>query len=80
MYPENSSFIKIGHNERFTCRLMPIYNNKGQVHPGTGHKDPERSSSTLPSTSALDGGGWSTPSPGRFTPEKDTVSIVQEAG
>jgi hypothetical protein len=26
-------------------------------------------SSTLPSTSALDGGGWSTPRPGRFTPE-----------
>ena len=24
-------------------------------------------SSTLPSTSALDGGGWSTPRPGRFT-------------
>ena len=25
-------------------------------------------SSTLPSTSALDAGGWSTPRPGRFTP------------
>ena len=23
-------------------------------------------------TSALDGGGWSTPRPGRFTPEKET--------
>ena len=29
-------------------------------------------SSTLPSTSALDGGGWSTPRPGRFTPGKET--------
>ena len=28
-------------------------------------------SSTLPSTSALDGGGWSTPRPGRFTPGKE---------
>ena len=37
-------------------------------------------SSTLPSTSALDGGGWSAPRPGRFTPGKDPVSIVQEAG
>ena len=37
-------------------------------------------SSTLPSTSALDRGGWSTPRPGRFTPGKDPVSIVQEAG
>ena len=36
--------------------------------------------STLPSTSALDGGGWSTPRPGRFTPGKDPVPIVQEAG
>jgi hypothetical protein len=25
-------------------------------------------SSTLPTTSALDGGGWSAPRPGRFTP------------
>ena len=33
-------------------------------------------SSTLPSTSALDGGGWSTPRPGRFTPGKDPVPIV----
>ena len=37
-------------------------------------------SSTLPSTSALDGVGWSTPRPGRFTPGKDPVPIVQEAG
>jgi hypothetical protein len=29
-------------------------------------------SSTLPSTSALDGGSWSTPRPGRFTPGKET--------
>ena len=26
------------------------------------------------------GVGWSTPSPGRFTPGKDPVPIVQEAG
>ena len=37
-------------------------------------------SSTLPSTSALDGGGWSAPRPGRFTPGKDSVRIVKEAG
>ena len=29
-------------------------------------------STTLTSTSALDGGGWSTPRPGRFTPGKET--------
>jgi hypothetical protein len=37
-------------------------------------------SSTLSLTSALDGGGWSTPRSGRFTPGKDPVRIVQEAG
>jgi len=36
-------------------------------------------SSTLSLTSAQDGGGWSTPRPGRFTPDKDPVRIVQEA-
>ena len=29
-------------------------------------------SSTLPSTSALDESGWSTPRPGRFTPQGKT--------
>jgi len=37
-------------------------------------------SSTLPSTSALEGGAQSTPCPGRFTPGKDPVPMVQEAG
>ena len=35
---------------------------------------------TLFLTPALDRGGWSTPRPGRFTPGKDPVPIVQEAG
>ena len=37
-------------------------------------------SSTLPSTSALDVGGWSTPRPGYFTPGENPVPIVQETG
>ena len=37
-------------------------------------------SSTVPSTSALDGDGWSKPRPCRFTPGKDPVPVVQEAG
>jgi hypothetical protein len=36
------------------------------VHPITGHQGPRR-------------GGWSAPRPGRFTPGKDPVPIVQEA-
>jgi len=50
------------------------YNGKG-----TGHEDTEGElmySFTLSLTSALDGGGWSTPRLGRFTPGKDPVPIV----
>ena len=36
-------------------------------------------SSAFPSTSTLYGGGCSKPRPGRFTPGKDLVPIVQEA-
>jgi hypothetical protein len=31
-------------------------------------------------TPALEVGGWSAPHPGRFTPGKDPVPIIQEAG
>ena len=37
-------------------------------------------SSTLSLTSAEDGGGCSTSRPGRFTPGKDPIPIVEEAG
>jgi hypothetical protein len=56
---------------------------KGKIHPITGHEGPEgeyRYSCTLSLTSALDGVGWSTPRPGRFTPGNDPVPIVQETG
>jgi len=56
---------------------MWVKKGKGKVHPLAGHEGP---GSTLSLTSALDGGGWSTPCPGHFTPRKDTVPIVQEAG
>ena len=62
--------------------LMTASSNKGEVHPRTGHGSPgreQRYSCTLSSTSALDGGGWATLRPGRFTPGKDPVPIVQEA-
>ena len=61
-----------------------LYKGKGKIQTTTGHEGPEVEksySSALSSTSALDGGGgWSTPRPGRFTPGKDPVPIVQEAG
>ena len=52
---------------------------KGKALPITGHEGPEGEmySSTLPSTSAPnEGGGWSTPRVGSFTPGKDQVPIV----
>ena len=55
--------------------------SKGKLVPRTGHEGREQMySSALSLTSALDGGGWTMPHPGRSTPEKDTVPIVQEAG
>ena len=56
-----------------------MYTECSEVHPIKGHEGPEEEQmyiSTLPSTSALDGGGWSTPRPGRFTRGKDPVPIV----
>ena len=52
---------------------------QGKFYPLTGHEGPEGErtySSTVLSTSALDGGGWSTPRSGRFTPRKDLVPVV----
>jgi hypothetical protein len=49
---------------------------KGKFHPITGHEGPDREqmySSTLPSSSAL-------APPDRFTPGKDPIPIVLEAG
>ena len=55
---------------------------KFEVHLGTGHEGPEGEQNyrtTLSLTSALGGGVWATPRPGRFTPGKDPVPIAQEA-
>ena len=52
---------------------------KGKGHPITGDEGPEgeyRYSSTLSLTLALDGIGWSTPRPGRFTSGKDSLPTV----
>ena len=52
---------------------------KGKVHPRTGHEGPkgeQRYSATLSLTPALDGGGWSTPRPGRFIRGERLIPIV----
>jgi hypothetical protein len=56
---------------------------KSKGHPRPAHEGPEgdyRYSFTLSVTSALDGDGWSTPRPGRFTRGKDPVPFVKETG
>ena len=65
--------------------LLPVYYGKGKakVLPRTGHEGPEWEqmySSTLPSTSALDGVGWSAPRLGRFTPGKTRYPLYRRLG
>jgi hypothetical protein len=69
-----SNFTRSDVITRHLNGILLIVTVKGKVHPGTGHEDPEgeKYSYTLSLTSALDGGGWSTPSPGRFIPWKET--------
>ena len=53
----------------------------GKVLPKTDHEGLKRDlmcGPILSLTSTLDGGEWSTPYPGCFTPGKDPVSTVQE--
>jgi hypothetical protein len=72
--------------QKLCCRTSNLPNVKGkkdEVHPITGHKGPDWEgmySSTLALTSTLDGGGWSMPCPHHFSPRKDPVPIVWEAG
>jgi len=54
-----------------------------KVYPRTGREGSEGElwySCTLSLTSVRDGVGWSTPRPSHFTPGKDPVPIVKEAG
>jgi hypothetical protein len=70
------------HSSRFyrPNNLQIIVKDKVQLR--TGHEGPEgqRYTSTLSLASAIDRVGWSTPRPDRFTPGKDPVPIVYEAG
>ena len=60
-----------------------LLKGKGKGLPRTGHEGPDGEQMYKlysSSTSALEVGGWSAPRLGRFTPRKDPVPIVQEAG
>jgi hypothetical protein len=59
-------------------RLCPAFCPMYKVHPRTDHEGPKREyryNPTLPLTSALDGGGWSTRRAGRFTAGKFPVPM-----
>jgi hypothetical protein len=66
------------------CQLNLIhFAGKSKSNPITGHERPRGVAEVYLyslSTSALGGSGWSAPRPGRFTPGKDPLRIVQEAG
>ena len=56
-------------------KIICSVKDKGKGHPRTAHESPEgeqRYSSVLSVNLALDRGGWSKPSPGRFTPGRET--------
>ena len=70
-------------------RIWAVFNTiikrrvRGKGAPTTGHEGPDgeyRYSPNIYLPRHLDGGGWSAPRPGRFTPGKDPVPIVQETG
>ena len=70
-YGIESSWVWLRIVPNVQLRHQLRYKGKGKVHPRTGHEGPEGEqiySSTLSLTSALQGCGWLTPRPGRFTP------------
>ena len=70
------------HLETLNTYCTLVKENKGKFHPRTGHEGTEGSTWTplLFSNLGQDGGCWSTPCPGSFTPDDDEVYIVREAG
>jgi hypothetical protein len=66
-----------------SLNVVGLYNVfKGKGHPITGPEGPGGSSGIAPFIRDLGARrvGWSAPRSGRFTPGKDPVPIVQEAG
>jgi hypothetical protein len=62
----------------FMCVSMHVC-MYAKFHPRRGHENPEEESKysfTLSLTSALDGGDWSMPRPGCFTPVKETRHLL----
>jgi hypothetical protein len=76
---DGTNIIAVGCKRLFD--LLTCQKVKSQFHPRTSYEGPEgewRCCCTL--SSALDGGRWSTPRPGRFYGRENPAPIVQEAG
>ena len=75
-----SKSLRVLHLQHLTLQYKR--KGKGTIHPRTRHEIPEgrqRCGCTLFLTLVLEVDGWSASRPGRFTPGKDPVPIVQEA-
>jgi hypothetical protein len=67
------------HNTHFCTYLKRQEDLCSRMHSNSLNTDTSlmlKPKVTLSLTSALDGGRWLTPRPGRFIPEKDQVPIV----
>jgi hypothetical protein len=75
----NISSVCTSSNNTFHKVIIII---KGKVRRTKDPEDPEGTRSIALHIRDLGArrGGWSAPRPGRFTPEKDPVSIVKDAG
>jgi hypothetical protein len=72
--PPHVTTSSVRVHTRVVCDSRNYVKIQDKVHPRAGPEGPEggyRYFSTLSLTSALDGGGWSTPYPGRFTPGEE---------
>jgi hypothetical protein len=81
LYPVRSLRGRSGWRGLDTCVIerRQIDHLLGEVHPRTGHEEPEREymySCTISLTSVRDRDGWPAPRPSRFTRGKDPVPIV----
>ena len=79
LFPRSTPVVSVLYNS--SCSICTSVKVKVKVkftleQSTKAQRGEQMHSPTLPSTSALDGGGWSTPIPGRFTPGKDPVPIV----
>ena len=78
--PEKSQTSYFKQTRFFSVPGRPTLFRKVNFTPKHAMTSQKDGITTLPLTSALKGHRWSTPRPGRFTPAKDPIPIVKDAG